>query len=178
MLSHWCGTRNHCPDVSQPVHFIIIIPRDRYIIRLYFNPLQHASSVNLSKRTCVYNTQLIRTLFNFQEPHTSWTYLQSIQYNILLMEEIWLTSWGWYYSQGFIHPRWLFGVSSINSATKPCALLLLFPATEKTHLAFWEQLAATFRIKSNILACGFFVVSMSPGNDSMYKNCTNYLLNT
>ena len=65
------GTRNHCPDVSQPVHFIIIIPRDRYIIRLYFNPLQHASSVNLSKRTCVYNTQLIRTLFNFQEPHTS-----------------------------------------------------------------------------------------------------------
>ena len=78
MLSHRCGTTNHCPDVSQPVHFIIIIPRDRYIIRLYFNPLQHASSVNPSKRTCVYNTQLIRTLFNFQEPHTSCTYLQSI----------------------------------------------------------------------------------------------------
>ena len=37
------------------------------------------------------------------------------------MAEIWLTSWGTgslsHYLQGFIHPRWLFGISSINSIT-------------------------------------------------------------
>ena len=40
-------------------------------------------------------------------------------WKVLLMEEIRLTSWGWYFShylQGFIHPRWLFGISSINSS--------------------------------------------------------------
>ena len=58
---------------------------------------------------------------------------------LLLMEEIRLTSWGWYFIPRFtIHSRWLFGISSINVPVnthfhKTMTGYQLHQKTQKTH---------------------------------------------
>ena len=67
-----------------------------------------------------------------------------------------------HYLQGFVHPRWLFGISSINSINYICSTKVLMLWAEQ-QLGFWQGACrSTFIFKWHHLTQKFLVIQKFP----------------